>query len=1012
MPTAKFLFVALAAAVSLLGCGTNDSSRAVAAGGGGGAGGSPGTGGDTTVTLPDGAVVVVGGGGSGGAGGSVGGSGGDLGGGGAGGTTVTLPDGAVVVVGGGGSGGGPPPDGSAGYIGYIDGSLIGDSGTLPTLDAATLPKAGGNRAVYNFNLGWKFHKADGGYTGDPSQAGFDDAAWADVTLPHTYNDVDNYGVNWTGDVSGTWNKQSWYRKHFTLDASQTGRKVFVELTGIRNAATVFVNGQNLGFHQDEISPGGFDITSAVSYAGENVIAVQIDGNDLQLDQTYGSNQSYKWSTISFYPRYGGLVGDANLYVTDPLHQTLPLWNNLKTQGVYVYADPSTIDTLAKTATVTVESEVFNESSSAQSVALAVEIFDRDGNSVGTAASAAAEQVAAGAKVVITAQKALDGVHFWAPNYPYLYTMRSTISVGGNAIDSTDIPFGIRKFSFNTDKGFKINGHSTFLPGFAPRTVMDWPGAGIGQDWMVGYDYLQMKAANHFFIRPMHVAPRKHMITSADRLGIIMVVPAGSGEYCSDDTRWPPVVGVMQAVIIAFRNDPSVTFYEGCNGPLTEKQMQDIKAVRDTWDPHGGRFVGARGRDRTATPSMEYTSGMDSGGTDDTVPTFGAEVARQESPRRVWDAYSPIFDPRTQTIIPEGGLIKLADPATYGTTLETANGGGIATYPLCDFRLNSAEDQALCHAEKFWYDGIGTSAIYLDAAARAKGVTSGIAHIIYADSKTDGRLHDLEVARMGVVDGVRIPKESYYVLKVGASLVPDIHIIGHWNYADTVKKTVYVAASNAAKVTLAVYDASDALIQDYGAGTIDTQTGRPIPFIYSWPNVQFKAGKIKAVATDAGGKVVASDEIVTAGPPAALKLTPILGPRGWFADGADIAMVDVEVVDSSGRRVPTDSSRLTFEYSGAGTWIGGYNSGQAKIAYPNQGVYTNSIMTDAGINRIMVRSSRTAGTYTIKVSRQGLADATIQLTSQPFDVPASNLVQTWPQRYLLALPPEPAPIADQ
>jgi beta-galactosidase len=176
-------------------------------------------------------------------------------------------------------------------------------------------------------------------------------------------------------------------------------------------------------------------------------------------------------------------------------------------------------------------------------------------------------------------------------------------------------------------------------------------------------------------------------------------------------------------------------------------------------------------------------------------------------------------------------------------------------------------------------------------------------------------------------------------------------------------------------------------------------------------VQFKAGKIRAVGLDATGKTLVTDEHVTTGAPAALKLTPITGPKGWIADGADIAMVDVEVVDAAGLRVPIDTTKLTFQHSGAGTWIGGYNSGQAKIAYPNQGVYTDSIMTDAGINRIMVRSTRTAGSFAIKVSRAGLPDATIELASQPFTVPATNLVPTRSQRCNPALPAEPAAVPD-
>jgi beta-galactosidase len=157
--------------------------------------------------------------------------------------------------------------------------------------------------------------------------------------------------------------------------------------------------------------------------------------------------------------------------------------------------------------------------------------------------------------------------------------------------------------------------------------------------------------------------------------------------------------------------------------------------------------------------------------------------------------------------------------------------------------------------------------------------------------------------------------------------------------------------------------------------------------------------------------------VTTGAPAALKLTPIYGPQGWLADGGDIAMVDIEVVDAQGRRVPTETSVITFTHSGEGSWIGGYNSGAAQrktndagdTADPDQGIFKDRLRTDAGANRVLVRSTRKAGDFTITVSRQGLPDATITLTSKAF--PADNLATSWPQRYTLPLPAEPTAVPD-
>lgn len=59
----------------------------------------------------------------------------------------------------------------------------------------------------------------------------------------------------------------------------------------------------------------------------------------------------------------------------------------------------------------------------------------------------------------------------------------------------------------------------------------------------------------------------------------------------------------------------------------------------------------------------------------------------------------------------------------------------------------------------------------------------------------------------------------------------------------------------------------------------------------------------------GTKIVAEQELATAGVPAAIKLTPIVGPNGLQADARDAVLIDVEVFDAKGKRCPTDDARI-------------------------------------------------------------------------------------------------------
>ncbi len=220
---------------------------------------------------------------------------------------------------------------------------------------------------------------------------------------------------------------------------------------------------------------------------------------------------------------------------------------------------------------------------------------------------------------------------------------------------------------------------------------------------------------------------------------------------------------------------------------------------------------------------------------------------------------------------------------------------------------------------------------------------------------------------GEVDGVRLPKEAYYVCRaMFDAREPQVHIIGHWTYPAGTKKTIYVAC-NRERVELFVNGNS----LGFGKPSPDG------PYIFTFKDVAFEPGEIKAVASSEG-KEVATHTLQTAGPAVALRLTPIVNPNGGLrADGSDVLLINVEAVDARGERCPTFQKRVDFETKGAGMWRGGYNSGK-----------TNSINNpyldlECGINRVAIRSTRTDGKITLKASCAGLKSATLTVKSTPF-----------------------------
>lgn len=112
-----------------------------------------------------------------------------------------------------------------------------------------------------------------------------------------------------------------------------------------------------------------------------------------------------------------------------------------------------------------------------------------------------------------------------------------------------------------------------------------------------------------------------------------------------------------------------------------------------------------------------------------------------------------------------------------------------------------------------------------------------------------------------------------------------HVIGHWTYQPGTAKDIF-AASNGDSVELFVNGRS--------LGEGEKSDG----FLFTFKNVAYAPGDIKAVASYADG-TTSEDMRRTAGVPVAVRLTPVTGPRGFVADGMDLMLVDVEVVDRDG-----------------------------------------------------------------------------------------------------------------
>ena len=760
------------------------------------------------------------------------------------------------------------------------------------------------RDTYNFNSDWRIDKHK-----------------ETVTLPHAWNEDEAYKVY----INQMSDSVIWYRKTFTLPKGAEGKRVFIEFEGARQAAEVFVNGRRVGLHENGVMAFGFDLTPFVK-KGKNEIEVRTDNDWRYKEQATGSH--FQWNNNNFNSNYGGLVKNVRLHIMGDVYQTLPLYSNLKTTGVYVYA--TDYDIQGRQATICVESEVKNETDQPVRRRLQVAVSELDGAEV-CGFSSEEVTIPAHGTAVLKARCRAYGLHFWSWGYGYLYDVKTTV---GDDVVTTRT--GFRKAEYKNGMVY-LNDRVIMLHGYAQRTSNEWPGVGMSVPaWLSDYSNDLLVKSGGNLVRWMHVTPWKQDVESCDRVGLIQAMPAGDAERDVEGRRWEQREELMRDAIIYNRNNPSILFYECGNQKISKDHMVSMKKIRDTYDPHGGRAIGSR--EMLDRPEAEYGGEMLYVNKSDTKPMWMMEYCRDEALRWYWNSWSYPFHKEG-----DGPLYRNAPADAY----------------------NHNNDEFARELVARWYE------YWLERPGTGTKVNSGGAKIIFSDTQTHGRSAD-NYRVSGVVDPMRVPKDAFFAHQVMwdgwvDDLKPRTYIVGHWNYRqDEVIPTVYVV-SNADSVVL---------VQN---GRKIAPTEHKYRFLYVFKNLKFTAPKLTAVGMDRSGRELSSYTLETAGPADHLKLTAIENPTGWKADGADLALVQVEVVDKQGRRCPLDNTLIKFELDGPAEWRGGIAKGR------DNHVLSDTLPVECGVNRVMLRSLTKAGTVRLTAKAEGMADAVITLTTAPVEV---------------------------
>ncbi len=114
------------------------------------------------------------------------------------------------------------------------------------------------RGRLNLNREWRFFPGD---AVGAQELKFEDANWARVGLPHTFDLPYFRAADFYVGVG-------WYRKRIDIPVDWATKRLFLEFEGVFHVADVFVNGTLVGRHEGGYTGFCIEITEAVRHRGE------------------------------------------------------------------------------------------------------------------------------------------------------------------------------------------------------------------------------------------------------------------------------------------------------------------------------------------------------------------------------------------------------------------------------------------------------------------------------------------------------------------------------------------------------------------------------------------------------------------------------------------------------------------------------------------------------------------------------------------------------------------------
>ncbi|MFH6936321.1 beta-galactosidase GalA [Flavobacterium sp. FlaQc-30] len=510
---------------------------------------------------------------------------------------------------------------------------------------------------------------------------------------------------------------------------------------------------------------------------------------------------------------------------------------------------------------------------------------------------------------------------WDLESPNLYRLVSIVKKNGITTDSTQTEFGIRTFVYDAEKGFSLNGKSMKVKGMCVH--QDHAGVGTAvPDALVYYRIKLLKEMGVNAYRCSHNPPSKSVLEACDKLGMMVldeIRVIGTGKEYFEQ---------FEKLILRDRNHASIMLWSLGNEE-TGVQNTDL----------GRRMAHTLlQRQKELDPSRLSTYGGNNGikylgiNQEMDVRGFNYHIKELDDYHKEHPKQPIIFSEVSSMVSSRGMYVK----------------DSIKGY-LPDYDLNKPRWGQT--AEEWWK-------FTVDRPWLMGGfVWTGFD---YRGEPTPFTWPNVN-SHFGIMDVCGFPKNTYYYYQSWWTDKDVIKIYPYWNGHKTGDKVNVWCNSNADEVEL--------LLNGKSLGKkVMPRNGH-----LEW-DVVYEPGKLEAIGLKNGKAIRTSVE--TTDKAYQIVLTP--DRKTINADGNDVSVINITVLDNKGREVPDAMNLIQFALTGDARILGVGNGDPSSHEADKclDGNWKRSLFN--GKCQIILQSSEKEGEFVLTASSEGLKNAIVTI----------------------------------